>query len=424
MIHETLFKVLILGSILLVGSGSLIFRILRKYPDTAGAGFDSPDDIRSFYAFSLECVKEHKWLLTIPAALLLSYYFIQIPLFLYGLSILEANGLWLEGEPVAVSVLGLLTGLTAAGRMLFGGYEVFFLGISPLVMLLVPIILIRPSVLTGRLSLYAGGEEVRGLGFVRKTLSVLRQILFYVCVPLIFSIILRQPGIAAYLFMVAAGVYRVTVLLVLAVITGSIILFAARLAQGGAPDPRAVLRGSLGITRGLFCLYLVLAIPLNIDIVIPAMLMLPSSIYTVFGVIPPEPVLLPLQVSFFLTMYWKFLAAIITAATACAPLMLLHGNRGVGAVLRANFAFVGRNLVKYVTFIASGLFLLFLPEFLTVLLQAAVPFDSAADLVVRMLTHTISVCLAVVFLLAALKFYIAYGGVMLHSEPAGGTEQA
>lgn len=424
MVHETCFKAIVLGSFLVVGSGYLVVRILRKYPGTARAGFDSFDDVRGFYAFALAGIRDHKWLVTVPAVLVLSYYFIRIPGFLHGRSILESYGWAFESETVAVSLEGLLGAAVAAGRMLFGGHEVFFLGISPLVLILIPIILIRPSVLTRRLSLYAGGDDMRGFDFVRETVSVLRQILLYVGVPLIFSIILRQPRIIVCLIVAAGGLFRVTVILMLAIVTGGIMFYASRLVSGGPPDSRAALRGSLGITRSLFCLYLILTIPLSIDIIIPAALMFPLSVSTFFGVTVPEPVQLPPKLWLFLVVYWKYIAAFITAATACAPFMLLSGDRGVVGAFRANFDFIGRHFVKYLTFIGSGIFLLFLPELITVLLQSVIPYNTAAELVVTMITHTISVCLAVVFLLAALKFYHDYGGVTSDSRLAGGSRQA
>jgi hypothetical protein len=423
MFHETYFNAIVPVVFLIAGSCYLIFRILRKYPDTARNGFDSPGEIRGFYGFALDCIREHKWLVTVPAALVLSYYFIRIPIFIYTRNLIESHGWQFEGPAVAVGVENLLGALAAAGRMLFAGHEVFFLGISPLVLVLVLVILIRPSYLTVRLSLYAGGEDVRDFIFVKKTLSVLHQILLYAGVPLILSIALRQVGIAAYLILAAGGLFRLTVILMLAVITGAIMFFASRRAQGGVPDPRWALRGSLGITRNLFWLYLILYLPLSMDMVLPAVLVFPSSLSSFLGIYPPEPALPLVMVRLFLMAYWKYFAAFITAATAFAPFMLLEGNRGVGAALCANFDFIGRHFVKYLTFIGSGLLLLFLPELLTVLLLAVVPSNSAAELVVLMFTHTAAICLSVVFLLAGLKFCIDYGGMIPHSAPAGGSRE-
>ncbi len=414
MIHETYFRALVLGSLLVAVSAYLVIRLSQKYPGTARAGFASFDDIRGFYAFALASIREHKWLGTLPAMLVLSFYFIRVPSFLYGQRVLESQGWELESKTVAVTRGEILEAVVSAGRMLFGGHEVFFLGISPLVLILTTIILIRPSVLTGRLSRFAGGDDVKGFEFVMKTLSILHHILLLIGIPLIFSLILKQPGAAVYLIIAAGGLFRVTLVLMVAIVAGFIMFYAGRLASGQLPDSRVALCGSLGITRNLFCLYLVLSLPMNLDIVVPAMLMLPSSVYTLFGIVPPEPVSLPPKLWFFLMMYWKYIAAFIAAATVCAPFVFLRENAGIRAALRANFDFIGRHFIKYVTFICSGLFLLFLPDLLAVLLQSVVPYNTAPDLVVTMIIHTIEICLMVVFFLALLKFFHDYGG----GEPA------
>jgi hypothetical protein len=89
-----------------------------------------------------------------------------------------------------------------------------------------------------------------------------------------------------------------------------------------------------------------------------------------------------------------------------APLILLKGDSGIGALLGTYFRFIGRHFLKYLTLVSSGLLLLFLPYLFNVLMGTVVPVNSTASLVIDMITDTVAILLAVIFLFALLKFYL------------------
>lgn len=406
MINEVYFTVFVAGSLAVVLIGYGITRLSRKYPDTALAGFASFDDIREYYRFALDSMREHKWLRAIPVWLVLSYYFMRIPAFIIGKRALEAGGLGFESQTTAVTAGRIWVALVAAARALFNGHQAFFFPISPLVLILVLVILIRPSALLGRLGRYAGGRDVKGFAFLERTLSTLHSLLLLTGIPLAVALVLRRWLLVWPLVVATAVVFRVTVVFLVAVVSGFILFYARRLASGESPDRRAALLGSLSVTGRLFYLYLILVVPLSVDALLPAMLMFPASVATVFGVGLWNPVMLPLGLWFFLGLYWPYIAAFLTAAIVCTPFALLKGDLSIGAVFATNFRFIGRHFVKYLTFICSGVVLLFLPHLLAVLLEAVVPANTTAALVVDMLTDTVGIYLSVLFLLALLKFYL------------------
>ncbi len=299
-----------------------------------------------------------------------------------------------------------MAALALAGRGLFNGHQAFFLGISPLVLIVLLVILIRPSLLLGRLARYAGGRDVEGFGFLERTLSILHRLLLLTGISLIFSIVLWRWQFVVAMSLATAGVFRVAAILMVAIVSGFIMFFARRLAAGESPDRRAALCESLSITRRLFYLYLLLVVPLSIDVVLPAMFMFPASVSALFGAVPEDPLSLPTHLWLFLIVYWPYISAFLTAAIVCTPFALLGGDLSTGAVFTTNFRFIGKHLVKYLTFICSGVFLLLLPHLFRVLMDAVVPANTTPALVVAMITDTVGIYLAVLFLLALIKFFL------------------
>ena len=420
MIEEGRFTAFVIVALALVFIGYGVARLARKYPGTAMAGFSSSDSLRKHYRFAMDSIRAHRWLASIPIWLILSYYILRIPAFIIGQRALEGAGMAFETEPVPLTAGSVGEALVLGARNLFSGHLAYFTSISPVAIVVLFIILIRPSFLLNRLASYAGGRDVQGFAFVEKSISLIHLLFLVTAIPLIFSIILRRWQLVAPLTFAAAGVARVGAILMTALVSGFVIFFVGRLATGVSSDRGAALCESLPVTRSLFYLHLMIMVPLTLDVFLPAVLMFPISLATYFGWGPKDPITLPATLWRLLSFRWQYVALVISLVFVAAPLGLLRGDMGLRGLLRVHFTFIGKHLVKYSIFALSGVFLIFLPYLFRAVMYAAVDPQTTGGLLVDMIADTVAIFLAVIFLLALIKFYL----VTSREEPASASHQA
>jgi hypothetical protein len=384
--------------------------VYRRYPDTALVRFKSFDEISAYYRFAFDTLRQHRWLRLIPVLLVLSYYALRIPTFLIGRRVLGAISGAFETYTAPITAGRILGGLAIGGRGLFDGHNAFFLGMSPVTLVLTLVIVLRPRILLKRLSRYAGGQDVPGWAFLEKTLSALHVLMLLTGIPLIVALVLRVPEFAIPLAFANACVWFPSTAILGSVVRGYILFYVKDVARTGRSDRQSALRSSLAVTRPLFYLALILTVPLFIDFLFPMLFRLPLSLSVFMGRTPPQ-VPLPVAVWLFLDMDWAYIAAGLAAVFVCAPFVLVHGDAGIRQILRSNFRFLGSYFLRYVMFIATGVFLLALPAMFGVFMEAVVPINSLPDLLLDTIVSAVSIYLAVVFLLALFRFYLDFGSI-------------
>jgi hypothetical protein len=422
---DTFMVVVLVGAIVVMGVSFLLRTIARRYPDTALVGFKSPAEIGDYFGFAMDVLAEHRWLKRVPILLALSAFIVKWPVWFYTRAKLVEHGDpfvsgWLTNmyrEPL--TLVDTLNTLALAPLELNRGYAEF-VGLSVVVwaVALHGVLFYKPTV--ARLRRYAGGGPARGLAFVEETLSILRLAILLVGIPLSAAFILVLVKTALPLGVVLMGLFAITFVLVSTIVAGFLFFYLKAVLDGGEIDRRAAFRSGLGIARPLFFLNLVL----GLGFAIPVLLTLPNTVAGWLAAHVGGPLVFYSSRLEAISSYCIYFPPVLAVCILCAPFVLVWKPEGLRATLRANFDFIGRHFIKYLTLVGLGTLLLSLPYHMTNIIIAVFGFFTIPELIGQAVVDILLIYLAVVFFIVIFAFFYDYFPEATPAEPSDRPEPA
>lgn len=368
-----------------------------RLPKTAGAWFESPGVVWRYYRAALRALSKNRWLLGLPLGFALASAVFQLgwmlPAWRRMTSVADAGRF--AGPPLLTQLKqGLLQGFCSLNDGYFGAISgAVFIVFLPCVVLF--------WVVCPRLGRYVDDEQWPQLKLLER---ILKAALVVLVITLTAAWFLREKGVAL-IGVGSVGSWVLSALgFCLATLIEGVLLFWARSAlAGGGFDFRKQLNLSFSILKPLYTFNLILYIIAfsTLPVVIPLVRQILYSPGASVGGRKSIAVVSPFLDS-------GLLFAWVAIFTVCAPFVLLWERRGLLGMLKANFQFIGRHLVKYLTFVAVGGLLLGLPSLLLMRVSALVGHSSAAYLLFVPVSKLLRTALGVVFFLALLQFFGEY----------------
>ena len=370
----------------------LVRKILVRYPGTAFAGFTSPREIGRYFGFARAFLRHHRWLTVLAVILPITNYAIQFRGWQLMRSSLVQSG---HTFTIPINTARIRFLLTQVPLSLQAGFKQF--GLSAIVMCAIVLAVLLESRSVRKLRSIGDGEPGGGLAFVERWIFICRSLLLVTGIPLVVSVILRVTVFSVPFGAAFFAAALLTDLLGSSLIEGAIFSYVRGRIHNEAVDRRTAIRWSLTVVRPLFYWNLFVSAFVGWSYWVT----FHRSLSLVAG---REVASLP---AWFLTaMYhWRLLSGVAVAFLILGPFSLTIAQSGFWGLLRANFDFVGKHFLKYLSFVALGTAVLFLPGFFQAILGSSIPAYSILDLVVEILISALSLYLALVFALMAFRFY-------------------
>ena len=180
-----------------------------------------------------------------------------------------------------------------------------------------------------------------------------------------------------------------------------VILFAVKgLISGENQNFNTLVNHSLRILKPLFLLNILFTVMGYI----PSVIRFPFTVsaFLESGSGPSSIMLVLLNLASFFT----YFNALATAFIFSAPFILIMHKLNIVDAFKLLFNFIINNFIKYLIFVGTGIFILFLPTFLHIILNTQIHPLSLEYSIVEMVIEVIRICLAVVFYIAMFGFMI------------------
>jgi len=367
-----------------------------RLPKTAGAWFESPGVVWRYYRTALRTLSKNRWLLGLPLGLTLASAVYQLgwmlPAWRRMTSVADAGRV--AGPPLLTQLKqGLLQGFCSLNDGYFGAISGSVLSAVAFLLCVVLFWVVCP-----RLGRYVDDEQWPQLKFLERILKAALVVLLITLTAALFF----WGKEAAFWGLLSFGswVFFALGLCLVTLIEGVVLFWAKEALASGGFDFRKQLNLSFSVLKPLYTFNLILYIIAfsTLPIVIPLVRQILYSPGASVGGRKSIAVVSPF-------LHSGLLFALVAILTVCAPFVLLWERRGLLGMLKANFQFIGRHLVKYLTFVAVGGLLLGLPSLLSMRVSALVGHDSAAYLLFIPVSKLLRTALGGVFFLALLQFF-------------------
>lgn len=384
--------------------------LAHRYPGTALVPFRSRHEVGAYFTFAREIVGADKRLIRYPVYLTLVNYLVYLPGWLYiRARFLETYGSipprFVLGFPIVpITLPGLVREFLGSFRWLSYGYFGFLAGSAAVLVLSVVAVLACGRFIEG-LRRRIGVDDPSGVGFLKRTLKALRQVLLAAGVLLAFALVRGLPQFAFAFSLAVAVILSVAGLLIASLIEGVILYYVSDHIAGEESEYGSLLERSLSVLRPLFKLNIVISVGLMLGALIAFPFSLQTEIYSLLGARVPQSPSVPFWLAVRVA---RYLSPVFALLTVCAPFFVIKGASSVRDAFRANFAFLGKHWLKYLTMIAAAVCLLYIPQFLGALLETVVMRLTVVDFVIRFGLALLSVVIAVRVFLALFKFHHDY----------------